>query len=52
MQTVFIETVIQSENNVPHTYLDCIGVPNDIDNEVDIEVFFRKSLEDDDAEWG
>lgn len=29
-----------------------MGVPNDIENEIDIEVFFRKSLEDDDSEWG
>lgn len=32
--------------------MDCVGVPNDVDNEVDIEVFFRKSLEEDDSEWG
>lgn len=40
MQVIFIETCIQSEEIVPHTYLDCIGIPNDENMEFDIELFF------------
>lgn len=48
---MFIETCIQSENTAPHTYIDFIGVPNDLELDVDLEVFFRKSFSDDDSEW-
>jgi hypothetical protein len=34
---------------VPHATLQCIGVPNDL--EVDLEVYFKKSLTEDDSEW-
>lgn len=30
MQVVFIETSIQSDKNIPHAYLDVIGIPNDL----------------------
>ena len=52
MQTVFIETSISSDKFVPHAYLDCVGVPNDLESEFDIELYFRKSLLEDDSEWG
>lgn len=52
MQTVFIETCIQSENEVPHAQIECVGVPDNTDNEFDIEIFFKKSLQEDDADWG
>lgn len=50
MQAVFIETFIHSEHFVPHALLECVGFPND--NDTDLEVFFQKSLQDDDSEWG
>ena len=31
MQTVFIETSIQSEKSAPHAYLDCVGVKEEDD---------------------
>ncbi|CDW72355.1 UNKNOWN [Stylonychia lemnae] len=52
MTTVFIETSIQSEHNLPHAQIDCIGIPSDVEMEFDLEVYFKKSLMDDDSEWG
>lgn len=52
MQTIFIETSIQFDNLAPHAYIDCVGVPNDLETDFDIELFFRKSLLEDDSEWG
>ena len=50
MQAVFIETAIQLDNHAPHAQLECIGVPDD--NDFDLEVYFKKSLQEDDSEWG
>eukprot|EP00347_Sterkiella_histriomuscorum_P024354 403331416 len=52
MSLVFIETSIQSENYLPHCQIDCVGIPNDLEMEFDLEVYFKKSLMEDDSEWG
>ncbi|TNV79213.1 hypothetical protein FGO68_gene12107 [Halteria grandinella] len=49
MQTVFLETSIQSDHFIPHAQMECVGFIND---DTDMEVFFKKSLQDDDSEWG
>ena len=51
MQTVFIETCIQSEDSSPHAQIECVGVPDDETTGIEMEVFFKKSLQEDDAEW-
>jgi len=48
MQAVFIETSIESETG--HASIDCVGVPES-EEMVDLELYFKKSLQDDDAEW-
>ena len=50
MQAIFIETCIQSETSVPHAQIECVGVPDD--DHFDFELFFKKSLLEDDADWG
>lgn len=52
MQTVFIETSIQTDKKIPHAYLDCVGVPINLEHDFDLELFFRKSFLEDDSEWG
>ena len=52
MTTVFIETSIKTEHSLPHAQIDWIGIPNDIEMEFDLEVYFKKSLLEDDSEWG
>ncbi len=51
MQTVFIETCIQSdEKNVSHAHIESIGVPEN-EEMVDLDVYFKKSLLEDDEQW-
>ena len=51
MQTVFIETCIQSdEKNVSHAQIESIGVP-EFEEMVDLDVYFKKSLLEDDEQW-
>lgn len=48
--TIFIETALNVNDDVPHMHIDCIGVPEGYDEEA--KLFFTKALkESPDEEW-